>query len=385
MLMMCFLYFQVFPEFVDFLFPFGLQSYKQDFYFSGFCQRTQLAEHWRNNAANARPVRKKFQVCYNLKSVEPSNADKWSICHCAVHHAFDMEEVRTSWIIVKGDELMKRRIESATSDRGPSKTSDFESIDRAFNASLETHLIFCDWSGENWRWYINCLEDRFQELTRSTFSAPVHVSMFSAAEKDQFSLNPRTNTGGTHRSRFSRFSRTQTQITEKGSFKPALKPRLSAPRTYTNPDTGISQPLPPDEDHYEDDNERERPQNPTDIKAEDENREKFSFDNLRKVHEIAEKANEAVLVLKQNMNILALLKNYYKSTSTHNDFPKELANSCKGATGDFALRIEGLGNDMQIQILRLETLLCLIGDRKTLVKADHGVKPVSRAKESSAP
>lgn len=366
MLMLCFSNFQVFPEFVDFLFPFGFRSDKQDFYFSGFRHRLQLAERWRNNAPNARRVSKKFQLCYNLKSVETSDTDTWSIRHCAVHHSFDVMEIRASWVTVKGDSLMKRRIESATSNQGPLGTSDFDSMDQAFNASLETHLIFCGWSAENWRWYINYLEDSFQHMTQRTFSAPVHVTVLPTAETDRFTLGPRIDTGRTNGSKFSMFSRTESQLVDKRPLKPALKHRVSASRTYTNPDTGKSQPLPPDEDNDEEDDEPESSLKPTDDKVEDKSRG-FSFGKLRKVHKIAEKANEAVLVLKQNINILAQLKIFYRSTLNHKDFPKDLAGSCKDANGDFATRIEGLENDMQIQILRLETLLRLLKDRKTLL------------------
>ena len=361
--MLCFTHFQVMPEFIDFFFPFGFQSYAQDFYFSGFRQRTQLAEHWRNATPNARPVDKRLQICYNLKSVEPSDSHSWSIRHCAVYHSFAIKEVRTSWIIVKGDELMKRRIESATSDRGPHEPSDFKSMSGAFKTSLETHLIFCDWSAENWRWYINFLEDTFQSMTRGAFSAPVYVPLLPAAA-DQLTLQPRTNT------QFSMFSRTPTHMTENGSLKLAMKHRLPAPRTYENPETGISQPLPPDEDDDGDDGDNDEPESPlktSDVKVEEENRD-FSFGKLRKVHKFAEKAHEAVLVLKQNILVLAQLKQYYRSISGRQDFPKDLAESCKDAIDDFELRIDGLENDMQTQILRLETLLRLLEDRKTLVK-----------------
>lgn len=362
MLMLCFTKFQVMPEFVDFLFPFGFRSYAEDFYFSGFRQRTQLAQHWRNTAPNPRPVHKRFQVCYNLKSVEPSDSDGWSIRHCAVHHSFDMQEVRASWIVVKGDELMKRRIESATSDRGPHEPSDFKSMDGAFMASLVTHMIFCAWSFENWRWYINFLEDKFQSMTRRTFSAPVHVPFLLPTATDQLPPKSRTNTQRT----FSMFSRTATRMTEKGSFKPALKHRPSAPQTYENPDTGVSQPLPPDEDDDDDDDKPEIPLTPNDVKVEDEKRD-FSFGKLRKVHEIAEKANEAVLVLNQNITILTQLREYYRSLSKRKDFPKDLADNCKDTIDDFELRVDGLEHDMQMQISRLETLLRLLEDRKTLL------------------
>ena len=367
--MSCFTRFRVMPEFVDFLFPFGFQSYAKGFYFSGFRQRTHLTEQSRHTTPSDRPIDKRLQICYNLKSVEPSDSDGWSIRHCAVHHTFDLKDVRTDWIIVKGDELMKRRIESATSDRGSLEPLELKSIDGAFKTSLETHLIFCDWSAENWRWYIDSLEDRFQSMTRRTFSAPLHVPFFPVAATDRFTLKPRTNTQRTDGSRFSMFSRTLTHVTEKGSLKPAMKHQPSGPQTYENPEPGISQPLPPDADD-DDDNDDDEPEGPLKqdyVKVEDENRE-FSFGKLRKVHNFAEKANEAVLVLKQNIIILSQMKNYYRSVSRRKNFPKGLAKSCKDAIDDFELRIEGLENDMQTQILRLETLLRLLEDRKTLVK-----------------
>ena len=366
--MLCFTHFQVMPEFVDFLFPFGFRSYAQDFYFSGFRHRTQLAEHGRNAAPNAKPIDKRFQICFNLKSVEPSDSDDWSIRHCAVHHSFDVKEVRTSWIILKGDELMKRRIESATSDRGPHQPSDYNSLSGAFKASLETHMIFCDWSAENWRWYINSLEDKFQAMTRRTFSAPVHVPFLLAAATDQFELKPRTNTQRTDTSKISMFSRTLTQMTEKASPRPAMKHQKSAPQTYGNPETGISQPLPPDEDDDDEgDEEPQSPRRPNEVKVEDETRD-FSFSKLRKVHQVAEKANEAVLVLRQNIIVLTQLRQYYRSISKRKDFPRDLAKSCEDAIDEFELRIDGVEHDMQTQILRLETLLRLLEDRKTLVR-----------------
>lgn len=375
--MLCFTYFRVMPEFVDFLFPFGFQSYAQDFYFSGFRQRTQLAQHWRNTAPNARPVDKRFQVCYNLKSVEPSDSDGWSIRHCAVHHSFDMQEVRANWIVVKGDEFMKRRIESATSDRLPHEPSGFGSMDGAFMASLETHMIFCAWSFENWRWYINFLEEKFQSMTRNTFSAPVHVPFVLPTPTENVPSKSRTNTQRT----FSMFSRTASRMTEKGSFKPALKHRPSAPQTYENPDTGVSQPMPPDDDDDDDDGDKpEIPLTPSDVKVEDEKRD-FSFGKLRKVHEVAEKANEAVLVLNQNINILSQLRQYYRSLSKRKDFPKDLANSCEDTIDDFELRVGGLEHDMQMQISRLETLLRLLEDRKTLVKQIMQFQQSAKLKE----
>lgn len=367
--MLSFSHLQVVPEFVDFLFPFGFQEHAEDFYFSGFRHKTRLHERLPNKAPTARSVVGDYQICWNLKSVEPSDSEEWSIRHCAVHHSFHMKQVQTSWVVVKGDELMKRRIESATGDQGHLDKSDFKSMDRAFEASLEIHLMFCGWSAENWRWYINYLEDKFQKMTRRAFSAPVRVPKIPATDTEQFSPKPRTNTGGTERSKFSMFSWTQTQSMEKSSPIAVKKQQLPSPQTFMSQGTAVSQPLPPDDDDDDDDDDKdlEVPLASTDINIDDENRD-FSFGKLRKVHQIAEKVNEAILVLKQNINVLAQMRQYYRSLTRRKGFPQDLVDSCKSAIDGFGFTLEGLESDMNSQILRLETLRRLLEDRKTLVR-----------------
>src|SRR5688572_3951480 len=72
---------QVMPAFLDFIFPFGLQEYLQDFYFSGFREDTRLLSTGLiipNLGRSGREIR----LCYSLKSVEASNGNTswpWSI------------------------------------------------------------------------------------------------------------------------------------------------------------------------------------------------------------------------------------------------------------------------------------------------------------------
>ena len=372
MLMLTFTHFAVLPEFIPFLLPFGFQSYKQDFHFSGFCQRTLLhlpdePENGRNAGGRREPnacLRKSLNICFNLRAVELEST-KWSIRHCAVHHSFDLEEVQARWVIVKGNELMKERVESATGDEGLYGASDFQSLGRAFEASLKVLLMICHWSVEQWRWYINSLEDTFQNMTRTTFSAPLHISSPLPADAENFTMKSRTNTQLTESSFFT-FPRSKSQTMEMKSPTMSTKLNLSKPRTYRNPDTGVSQPLPLGEDDEDDADESKIPPKPKDDKSDDENQE-FSFSKLRKVHMIAEPVNEALLVLKQNIVVMAQLRNYYTSVSRRKDFPQHLRDTCSDVVADFELRLEGLENDMQTQILRLETLLRLLDDRKTLV------------------
>ena len=358
------------PEVIEFLFSFGFQSNAQDPYFSSFRQRTLLS-----------PMSQTFvvpelawsgyeiQMCYNLKSVEKSGSDPtdWSIRPCAIHHTLDVKHTRANWIVIKGNEVIKTRIEQAIDGSGRDDIASFETLDRAFAASLSTHLIFCDWAAEHWRWYINSLEDQFQNTSRRTLTAPVTLpsSPTKVQAQDSFRMKPRTSTQKTNGSITARISRTQTMLTEKFSIS-SPKPRSPTQRTYTDPESGFTQPLPPHISMKEDpDSEPEQPQpEPTFENAEEQD---FSFSKLQKIQYIEEKSHEALLILKMNINIIRQLKQYYDTITKAGHFPREISQPCESDLEQFELRINGILNDLQMQILRLETLLRLLGDRKTLV------------------
>ena len=154
--MFAFTYFQVMPEFLDFLLLFGEQEHTQDLYYSGFSQRTRLTGVELGTKVDTRNWSgRDMQVCYSLKSVEPSPFQAhwpWSIRHCAVHHSFDAENIRSTWLVTKGDNLIEERIKLATSEKeAPMGKPAFETIDKVFGGALTTHLILYDWLSENWR------------------------------------------------------------------------------------------------------------------------------------------------------------------------------------------------------------------------------------------
>ena len=366
MLMLCFTYFRVMPEFVDFLFSFGYQSHAQDPYFSSFRQRTCLS-----NSSQTFDIPElawsgsEIQVCYNLKSAERSGSDPndWSIRPCAVHHTLDVKNVRANWIIIKGNDAMKDRIEQATGRHGRGEMSSFETMDRAFAASLATHLVFCDWAAEQWRWYINNLEDRFQNTSRITLTAPVTLPSSPVTATDEFQIHPRISSQKTNGSIVARISRTQTMLTEKFSIANP-KPKSPVQRTYTDPDSGLSQPLPP---HITMENAPGPAPQPPQTTFENSEEQDFSFAKLQKIQHIEEKAHEALLILKMNISIICQLKQYYDTIIKSKHFPQEVVQLCQDDLEQFELRVNGVLNDMQMQVLRLETLLRLLGDRKTLV------------------
>jgi hypothetical protein len=168
-------YHQVMPSFLDFLFPFGSHEGPRDLNFSGFRQESRLEPFYsRLELAELGRSGRELRMCYNLKAVEPSEYQPdmpWSIRQTAVYHSLDVVTGSSFWIIVKGDELVRERIEAATVVSGTStQLDDLDFRGNPFAASLATHMVICDWCSESWRWYISFLEEVLSEKTRYFFA-----------------------------------------------------------------------------------------------------------------------------------------------------------------------------------------------------------------------
>ncbi|CAD6583127.1 MAG: hypothetical protein ASARMPRED_001238 [Alectoria sarmentosa] len=370
MLMLAFTYFQVMPEFLDFLLLFGEQEHAQDLYCSGFYQRTRLIGLELSTKADTRNWSgRDMQVCYSLKSVESSPSQEhwpWSIRHCAVHHSFDAEHVRSTWLIIKGDNLIERRINSATSEKeAPIGKSAFETIERAFGAALTTHLILCDWSAEKWRWYIKFLEEKFEKLTGETITTNAGVLVSPTGRTHTKKLHhPETlNTVQTAKPNrifsFTSSVRVQTQEFENRPITPTE--RILPTPIYVNPG-GKKQPMPPG---WKGDIP-ETPSSPS-VKRDKYGQQIFSFEDLQDIQHLKEKANETVLVLRLNLNVIMQLKQHYVSITECNELPEDISSNCKWEMSNFRRRIDGITKNLELQILRVESLVCSLTDRKTLL------------------
>lgn len=170
-----FTYHQVMPSYLDFVFPFGKQKHKKDFHFSGLREDALLNA---NQTVGGLPEigrsAREWRLCYNLRSVEQSKINEpWSIRQAAVYQTFDLQSGRTLWIVVKGNNEIRNRVAEAGNDQSTRTT---EARSQALSRVLDIHLMICDWSGENWRWYINDLEDQFHKLAGSVLAMPVERS-----------------------------------------------------------------------------------------------------------------------------------------------------------------------------------------------------------------
>ena len=346
----------VMPDFIDFLFAFGYQESVRDPSFSGFRQRIRYSDE-RSNLRFSHPslTETEIQLCYNLKSVEfvTSAQKEGSIRQCAVHHSLNLDNGRTSWLFVKGNCLIKRRIEKATSKRGVPAMSNFETPGRAFAAALATHLVLCEWSNEQWRWYLNDLEDESQQVCGRTLSAPLNVLSKSEVEHNEWLFSgkgSRTLISGDNAA-ISRSHDVGSRIFERGEKQTSGRTNIS------------SQPLPP---HIIMAGVATANPQRTDSWSSDASQD-WSISQIQRIQYIQERIHEVKFTLQQNLQIMHQLKDFYQNRVDWTEFkiwdkalsPQQFKN--------FLFRLDCIKNDVQMHILRTELLSERLSQRKSLV------------------
>jgi hypothetical protein len=342
-------YHQVMPSFLDFILSFGRHQHAQDFHFGGFRHESCLADATRGlNVPELGRSGRRIQLCYSFRSVEHSSRQAqwpWSVRQTAAYHSFDLESGQSTWIMVKGDRLMKERFTSATKSPYLGDLRSFGSLQSSLCSALATHLVLVDWSAENWRWFINFLEEQVQAITRRTVDVVVSKPVDPISAISPLAPSPQGFFPNKQRSRTFTFGRKNTHMQQNTPLPmPAVQGVPSGP------------PEPP-----------ERPPEPIEEKGED-GHEGFSFGDLQRIQFIEEQANETLLVLKTNTNVLTELQQFYWSFIQSDDCPRDIKQDCRDGFARFESRIASVKHDLQMQQSRVETLLRLLADRKTLVR-----------------
>lgn len=374
---------QVMPNFLDFIFPFGYQHYAEDFHFSGFREDTRLSIpggglQIPELGRSGREVR----ICYSLKSVEPHIKTPdwpWSVRQAALYHSFDLETGKTCWVVVKGSNLIRDRIQSATSPDadGASELPSFETNASSFASTLATHLVLCDWCDEDWRWYLTFLEKRLQDLTRRALAVDV-PSAPSIVEPSTFHvIEPtipirRTFSDITKKTLTipRRIATSSASMAKKTKFKPSFPQPLSPPPSPTDDEPPQLPPvLPPGMGGAN---------NPPSTANTDEI---FSVGTLQKVQAIEDKANEVLLNLESNIKIVSDIRNHYRVILDSEDCPPELVSGCKSEFAHFQKRIDNIIGDLEIQHTSAKVLLRLVENRESLLSGLLNLRNIEASKE----
>ena len=370
MLLITFTYLDVMPVFLEYLLPFGQQEYPEDPYYSNFEERTRLEgiESGKQIVELGRSGLD-VSVCYNIRSIERSDKQlwPWSIRQCAIYHSFDIMNVRSTWVVIKGNDLMKNRLKIATSEKGPAIMRSYERLDQAFAAALATHTMFCELSTENGHSYLKYLEFRVQTLTRSTVSTKadvpdddpiddlefINATLRRDTQKSDISRMPWRDT---LRPRFFSRKKTDTAVPSIPEAEPS-----SPLKTFKNCH-GNMQPLPPGIFEMQ----------PQKVKTssfpQDEYGQRiYTFRDLQDIQEFQEKASEARLILNLNQNIISQLRHYYVSIMQYEDMPRSIKESGRKEMIRFERRVEGIVKRIKLLVIRAESLMQLLADRRALV------------------
>ena len=346
MLALLLTYQQAIPGFLDFVFLFGKQPNERGFHFGGFRYQSRLSDSERGlEVSELGWSGRDYKLCFNLRSVEQARGggEPWSIRQAAIHHSFDVVNGQASWIIIKANKVLQERIRSATGPKGLYKVKSYQEADRAFASTLATHLILCQWSGENWRWYIDYLEETLQQTTESTLS-PIVRTPTSPTADPTWSPTRQSTYADTHQ---------MSEIARVKQPSRPLQPMRSSP-SGLDPVTICSKNAAPSLCD---------PSNLLTSIGESE----FSFTHLQRTQNVEEKANAADLILKNNISVFADLERYYRTLFKSQGWPGDLTTHCGEDMLRFEQDLSSVRNDMQLQLSRVETLLHLIADRKSLV------------------
>jgi len=92
-----------------------------------------------------------------------------------------------------------------------------------------------------------------------------------------------------------------------------------------------------------------------------------AFPHLSNCQFIAEKCNEVLLHLKLNAQILQQLLEYYQNLRTRRDMPAQLVSDTEDDMLEFNTKISSTLTDFKMQQSRVELLVKLLEDRKTLL------------------
>jgi len=370
MLTLIFTYLQVMPVFLDFLFPLGQQWFPQDLYYSGFRYEVRLTEYDKSpGIEKLNRSGKSFQLCYGLKSAEIANSgvpQEWSVRHSALHLYFDISTGYANWVLVKGNDLLRKRLEDLQvltpfakrvahelCGRPSEPRASTGKVSESFAASLRTHLLFCDWSAENWRWYLNFLDDQLQESTRHWTSIILESSPAPRVTKPPTVHRKLTGLESTHTQAMA--DATITNKNKQTTTNKSSQTQVSSP-THSPPPPPLSIGGDIGNSHGF------TPSDPS------EAYEQISYDDVQKIESLREITGSVLLHLEMNVDITQELEDFYENIIKDPDFQDHLDTSKSLADmAYFIRRLRGIRKDTSVQLSRAKTLLNTVNGRRDVL------------------
>jgi len=284
-----------------------------------------------------------------------------------LYHSLDVKTGRSVYMLLNGNSKLAVRLEDATrTHRHDLCASAPRTPEQAFVGSLLTHSIIAEWAVENWREYIDDLDDMLQSLCAKVRVAPVMdaPSGFAAPfspRRAEFSRPPPLRTEGSRQGVFRTASSRKSTTYREASQSDACNPVVSEAQSSAFPrSTGyqitmrflrrlFGLRIKPKQGHTEIAGEPDKSIQRLDAPA-----SQFSFKGLQRLSLNRDEIDQALSAFDQNMGIFDRIEEEYRELPESYAFKKFLKKEQYDRDlATFLRRIRALRQELGLQRLRL--------------------------------
>jgi hypothetical protein len=89
--------------------------------------------------------------------------------------------------------------------------------------------------------------------------------------------------------------------------------------------------------------------------------------HIQELQDWQDRANEAVMVLEANTDVLKSIRRFYIDLISRKDFPHALKTACEDHLSTFTSQLDEIINDFHMQTSRAKLLVNIVSNRKELV------------------
>jgi hypothetical protein len=351
---------QVSPSFLELVLAFGAGKQPEDFHYTSFRHESFL-DQVNTRFAIFRLGRsgREIRQCYNLWSTEPSSegSNPWSIRQTAVYHSFDVQTGKAFWIDIKANSVIKTRIKDETGISGSLSAQNMVDLSSCFSATLQTHLIHFEWCRENWRHQLTSLEKRSSGILKKVLNAPIELLELTTSENaSDIGLNGETGEfePGMGPKRRTTGASTIPKTILPNSAKRGGKSHHGKPRV-----TSVQSSLGGSLSSTQNDN--------VDGSSQFRFSEPFPIDQLQDLARIESTLREISMVIKLNADVLLEIMEYYQRLINDPYFPTEIKDGSSTAISIFSQQIRGIINELKREQCRIDSLLQVLSNGKSMV------------------
>lgn len=354
---------QVMPSFLDFVFAFkGREKPLTQAFFRHESYLEQDDSVFHLPSLGRSPIM--IQHAFNILSVEQSEekGKPWPLRQTALYHSFDAQYGRSSWIVLKGDSSMRKRIPLAARDQADMKPAAMNSPARSFVASLHVHLVVLEWCAENWGDFIDDLDAK-----RSTSAIDVRVAPVAEMTSPQQIAQTfsRKGTIDSTASRQSTFYSTDSRAGRPGSSAQSSPTGRSFRRSFSDflrresDLRTVKESSVPEEEATEGDDVLNKSSD-FDLK--------FSFDEFQRLSLFEDELERAIIAIEQNKEVLAEIREHYKAVLDSPTFKATVHwEECSGKISTFFRRLRSIDRELDMHLVRLRSLLRALATDKVVV------------------